>query len=97
MGELPRHTPQSHFSVIFLVLTRDGSSLLFFDCGFCSVLLAVFFGFECDSSTVSLAHDNESVWDCFGLHFVFFFNVPKVLLLADDITAYEFLLTFRVF
>ena len=43
VGELPRHTPQSHFSVTFLVLTRDGSSLLFFDCGFCSVLLAVLF------------------------------------------------------
>ena len=43
VGELPRHTPQSHFSVSFLVLARDGSSLLFFDCGFCSVLLAVFF------------------------------------------------------
>ena len=43
VGELPKHTPQSHFSVTFLVLTRDGSSLLFFDCGFCSVLLAVFF------------------------------------------------------
>ena len=43
------------------------------------------------------AHDNESVLDCFGLHFVVFFIVPKVLLLADDITAYEYLLTFRVF
>ena len=42
VGELPRHTPQTHFSVSFLVLARDGSSLLFFDCGFCSVLLAVY-------------------------------------------------------
>ena len=27
----------------------------------------------------------------------YFFIVPKVLFLADDITAYEYLLTFRVF
>ena len=29
--------------------------------------------------------------DCFGLHVVVFFIVPRVLLLADDITAYEYL------
>ena len=60
VGELPRHTPQSHCSVTFLALTRDGSSLLFFDFCFCSVLLVrccslCFFGLECDSSTVSLS------------------------------------------
>ena len=97
MGELPRHTPQSHFSVTFLVLTRDSSSLLFFDCGFCSVLLAVF------SSTVSLTflHSHmtmSSFWIVLAFtSWYFFFNVPKVLLLAEDITAYEYLLTIRVF
>ena len=101
-GELPRHTPQSHFSVTFLVMTRDGSSLLFFDCGFCSVLLAVFFWFRVsfehrEPFISSFEYDNESVSDCVGLHFVVFFIVPKVMLQADDITAYEYLLTFRIF
>ena len=34
VGELPRHTLQSHFSVTSLVSTREGSSLLFFDLRF---------------------------------------------------------------
>ena len=92
----------AHFSITFLVLTRDGSPLLFFDCGFCSVLLAVFFGFECDSSTVSLSflfsHMTMSpFWIVLAFTSWYFLSFPRSCCWQDDITAYEYLLTFRVF
>ena len=81
--------------------TGGFSLFLVFECGFCFVDVArcVFCSFfECDSITVSLSFPYShmlmsSFWTVLAWDSV----VPEVLLPADDITAYEYLLTLRVF
>ena len=82
-------------------LNTCGSALLIIlDCGFCSVLLA-FFRFAFDSITEShsflfLHMLMSSIWMVLAFA-LWYFVFPKVLLPADDISAYEYLLTLRIF